>query len=58
MPPDLLKMQDGLDGLIIIIPLLSIAAKPIETKSKTLEEIEVERKNYAVEHARRKRTST
>ena len=30
-------------GLIMLIPLLALAFKPLETKQKTLEEIEVER---------------
>ena len=30
-------------GILMIIPLITLAAKPLETKGKTLEEIEVER---------------
>ncbi len=30
-------------GVLMVIPLLTLAAKPLETKGKTLEEIEVER---------------
>jgi hypothetical protein len=30
-------------GLLMVIPLLALAAKPLETKGKTLEAIEEER---------------
>jgi hypothetical protein len=30
-------------GLLMLIPLIALAAKPLETKGKTLEEIEAER---------------
>ena len=30
-------------GLLMVIPLLTLAAKPLETKGKSLEDIQVER---------------